>query len=182
MDISVGVMLSKKYTNLYMYNVSNYKRAESNRTTEAHMVWMPLSKFYPPNKSEDINIILAIQFVIDMGLAITDDPKCKNRIVKYLSVQDIQKWIDKAIKNIKIAVRATRPGEVLTLYPSNDLKCVNFDIYTPTESIGLNRLKTLVPERDTDINHDTFDRALNWITNMWVDKVPICLTFVAREE
>ena len=160
MDISIGIVVSKKYTNLYIYGLSaENSKIISNRNVAEHIVWLSLSKLYPPVKSEEINIILTTQFAIDMGLGITEDSNCKHRVVKY-SLQDIQKWINNATKNIKIAVRALRPGEVLTLYPSDDLECVNFDIQA---------------------NDSSYSSAIDRIAPKWVNKVPVCFILVARE-
>lgn len=161
MDISIGVMLSKKYTNLYIYGLSEENsKIVSNRNTTEHIASLSLSKLYPPVKSEEINIILATQFAIDMGLGITEDPDCGHRVVRY-SLQDIQKWVNNATKNIKIAVRAIRPGEVLTLYPSDDLECVNFDIQA---------------------NNTFYGSAIDRLGPKLVNKVPVCFILVAREQ
>lgn len=155
MDLSISIMVSKKDTNLYIYGLSEENcRIVSSRTCAMHIASLSLSKLYPPEKSEEINIILTTQFAIDMGLGIAEDPKCKHRVIKY-SLQDIQKWINNATKYIKIAVRAIRPGEVLTLYPSNGLECVNFDI-----------------QADDPIH------SIEWLGTKWVNKVPVC--FILR--
>ena len=181
MKISVGIVLSKKYTNLYICGLSKNNKIISNLNCNAHIAWLPLPKLYPPKKSEEINVVLATQFAIDMGLCITEDPNYKHRVAK-TSLQDIQKWVNNATKNIKIAVRAIRPGEVLILYPSDDLDCVNFDTQTPTDCTALTKIKNLVPGEDYPVSDYDFEYSSKWITSVWwIDRLPVCFILAARE-